>query len=120
MNKKIITIILIMIFISSCTPKEIIVYTNNTVYVNNTITEYKNITEIKLLNRTVTQIEKCEGKYSQDYVDKIIRDYQRVKYELTFLNRTNLVDNLTDEYHNMNISLSRCETKLEEIEKVLK
>ncbi len=113
--KKIILLIL-LILTASCIikekeePKEIIVY------INNTITEYKNITEIIYINTTINNTEKCSEKYTQKYVNTFIRDYERCRYEMTFLNRTDLAD----EYHDLNISLSRCENKLEKIEEMLR
>lgn len=94
-----------LITISACAPAD------NIVYINNTITETKETVEIIYINKTINLTEECAIEHSQDYVDLIIRDYNRCRYELTFLNNTELAD----EYYDLNISLSRCETKLEDV-----
>lgn len=114
MKLKILFIILSLTLMASCT-KEVIVKEEVIVYVNNTITEYVDVIEIQYINTTIDNTKECVQKYSQKYVNTFIRDYERCKYEMKFLNRSVIVD----EYYDMNISLSRCEDKLDKIEEAL-
>ena len=112
MKGKIIILIMIVITISACTPqKEECVPTRETIYINNTITEYKEVIVTEYINTT----RECDGEYSQDYVNRIIRDYERCRYELVFLNNTEL----GDEFYDLNISLSRCEKRIEDMREAL-
>jgi len=109
MNNPTIILIITLILISSCTPKEECVPIIE--YINDTITEYKEVKVIEYINTTI----ECDKNTSRDYIDRLIRDYERCRGEMRFLNNTNLTDN----YYDLNLSLSRCEDKLEEMEEIL-
>ncbi|GAG19873.1 unnamed protein product [marine sediment metagenome] len=112
MRSKIIILIMITIIISSCTSqKEECIPINNTIYINNTITEYKEVIVREYINTTA----ECEEEYSQDYVNRILRDYERCRYQLAFLNNTEL----GDDFYDLNISLSRCEKRIEDMREAL-
>lgn len=96
-----------LLILSACTPADTIVYVNNT--------EIRETVEIIYINKTINLTEECSEKYSQEYVNLILRDYNSCRHEMTFLNNTEMAD----EYYDLNISLSRCEAKLEEIENAL-
>ena len=85
---------------------------NNTLYTNTTAIEYREITTTEYINIT----NECESIYPQVYVDRIIYQYEVCKNELIFLNKTDL----RDENYDLNISFSRCEAKLEEMENILR
>ncbi len=82
------------------------------IYTNTTTIEYREITTTEYINIT----NECESIYPQVYVDRVIYQYEVCRNELIFLNKTDL----RDENYDLNISFSRCEAKLEEMENILK
>ncbi len=93
---------------AECTPTESIVY------INNTVTETKEVIVKEYINKTE---EKVVG-YSQEYVNTFIRDYDKCRAEMTFLNKTDIED-MKDMYYDLNISLSRCEDKIETLKELI-
>lgn len=101
MNKIIVLLMIGLILIIGCT-KEIKIIE----YINTTSVEYET-KEVYIESEPVIQIQECNESLSQDYVDRVIRDYNRCSYELDSLNNSDLRELVYD----LNISLRRCENK---------
>ena len=105
MKKTIILLIIGLFLIVGCT-KEVKVIE----YINTTTIEYET-KEVYIESEPIIQIQECNESLSQDYVNRVIRDYNRCSYELNAVNNTDLRELVYD----LNISLSRCENKTQSL-----
>ncbi len=107
MKPTIIILMLGLLLISGCTSTiETIVYNNNTAieYINTTITktEYINTTE------------ECVCPNAA-YMSRLLRDYERCNAEMEYFNETDLKDLSYD----LNVSLARCNEKVEKLKDLI-
>ena len=99
MKKIIIFLIVFFFLIVGCT-KEVKVIE----YINTTIVEYET-KEVVIESEPI--IQECPEDDNQDYINRLIRDYNRCYYELEALNNSDLRELVFD----LNISLERCRGK---------
>ena len=113
MKTTIIILILGLVLIIGCTTKDQdCTPVDNIVYTNTTITEYINITNIEI--QYINSTSECKSD-DESYVNRLIMDAGRCYEELRYLNRTNL-SNIN---YDLNISLGRCEDKIEDMKELL-
>ena len=113
MKLTIIILILGLVLIAGCTTKDQdCTPVDNIVYINTTITEYINITNIEI--QYINSTSECKSD-DESYVNRLIMDAGRCYEELRYLNRTNL-SNIN---YDLNISLGRCEDKIEDMKELL-
>jgi len=103
-----------LMLIFSLTPVIEEVYINTTVYVNNTI--YKEIPVIEYVDKIIecNPIE-CVQQFDPGYVSNLLRDINVCTRERNFLNNSHLLS----DYYNLNISLYRCQTTIDDIEELI-
>ncbi len=108
------SVVFLVLWMVSADPVIETVYINNTVIVNHTV--YEEVEVIKYVDKVVEcKTEVCVQNFDASYVSNIIRDIDSCRYERNLLNNTDLLDIV----YNQNISLDRCEDKLERIEEII-
>ena len=102
------------VLLVGCTPDIQEVYINTTIYVNNTV--YENVSVVEYVDNILEcPSTKCVQEFDSQYVSNLIRDVNSCQWERDLLNDSDL----PDKYHDLNISLHRCEQALQEIEEVI-